>query len=50
MKSDKSYIFGIRNTGSGKTFDFHRLLLNLLDKINSKEAEKYVVLSNLIIR
>ena len=45
MKSDKSYILGIENTGNSKTSDFHRLLLNLSDKINSKESDKYVVLS-----
>ena len=38
MKSEKS-----------KTSAPHRLLLNLLDKINLKRSEKYVALSNLSI-
>ena len=29
--------------------DLHRLLLNLLDKINVKRSDKYVALSNLSI-
>ena len=32
-----------------KTSDSHRLLLNLADKINLKESDKYVALSNLSI-
>ena len=32
-----------------KTSDSHRLLLNLSDKINLKESDKYVALSNLSI-
>ena len=31
------------------TFDPHRLLLNLTDKINIKKSDKYVALSNLRI-
>ena len=30
--------------GNSKTFDPHRLLLNLLDKINLKRSDKYVAL------
>ena len=37
------------NSGNGKTSDPHRLLLNLLNKINLKRIDKYVVLSNLSI-
>ena len=37
------------NSGNSKTFDPHRLLLNLSDKINLKRSDKYVVLSNLSI-
>ena len=36
------------NTHS-KTSDFHRLLLNLSDKLNLKRSHKYVALSNLRI-
>ena len=32
-----------------KTSDPHRLLLNLLDKINLKRNDKYIALSNLSI-
>ena len=32
-----------------KTSDSHRLLLNLADKINLKQSDKYVALSNLSI-
>ena len=32
-----------------KIFDSHKLLLNLLDKINLKRSVKYVALSNLSI-
>ena len=31
------------------TFDFHRLLLNLIDKMDLKRSDKYVDLSNLNI-
>ena len=31
------------------TFDLHKLLLNLTDKINLKRSDKYVSLSNLVI-
>ena len=34
---------------NSKTSDSHKLLLNLLDKINLKRSRKYVALSNLII-
>ena len=37
------------NSGNSKTSDPHRLLLNLLDKINIKRSDKYVALSNLSI-
>ena len=37
------------NSGKGKTPDPHRLLLNLSDKINLKNSDKYVNLSNLSI-
>ena len=30
------------NSGNSKASDSHRLLLNLLDKINFKRSEKYV--------
>ena len=30
------------NSRNSKTFDPHRLLLNLTDKINSKRKDKYV--------
>ena len=32
---------------NSKTSDYHKLLLNLLDKINLKRSRKYVALSNL---
>ena len=35
------------NSENSKTFDPHRLLLNLSDKINLKRSDKYVALSNL---
>ena len=35
------------NSRNGKTFDSHRLLLNLSDKISLKRNGKYVALSNL---
>ena len=37
------------SSGNSKTFDSHRLLLNLSDKINLKRSDQYVVLSNLSI-
>ena len=37
------------NFENSKTSDHHRLLLNLLDKINLKRSDKYVALSNLSI-
>ena len=37
------------NSGNSKTFDPHRLLLNLSDKINLRRIYEYVVLSNLCI-
>ena len=35
------------NSGDNKTSESHRLLLNLLDKLNLKRSNKYVALSNL---
>ena len=35
------------NSGNSKTSDSHRLLINLVDKINLKRSNKYVALSNL---
>ena len=37
------------NSKNSKTSNSHRLLLNLLDKINLKRSDKYVALSNLNI-
>ena len=37
------------NSRNRKTFDPHRLLLNLSDKIDLKRSNKYVALSNLSI-
>ena len=37
-----------RNSGKSKTYDSHRLLLNLSDKINLKRCDKYIALSNLV--
>ena len=37
------------NSENSKTFDPHRLLLNLLDKLNPKKRDKYVALSSLRI-
>ena len=37
------------SSGNSKTFDPHRLLFNLLDKINLKTNDQYVALSNLSI-
>ena len=38
-----------KNSRNCKTLDPHRLLLNILDKINLKRSDKYVALSNLSI-
>ena len=37
------------NSENSKTFDSHRLLLNLSDKIDLKRSHKYVALVNLSI-
>ena len=37
------------NSENSKTYDPHRLLLNLTDKINLKRGDKYVALSNFSI-
>ena len=37
------------NSENSKTSDLHKLLLNLLDKINLKRIDKYVAVSNLNI-
>ena len=37
------------NSGNSKTSDPHRLLINLLNKINLKRSDKNVALSNLCI-
>ena len=37
------------NAENSKTYDPHRLLLNLTDKINLKRSDTYVALSNLRI-
>ena len=37
------------NSKNCKTFDPHRLLLNLTDKINLKRKDTYVAISNLSI-
>ena len=37
------------NSKNSKTSDPHRLLINLLDKINLKRSDKYVALSNFSI-
>ena len=37
------------NFGNKKISDPHRLLLNLVDKINLKRSDKYVAISNLSI-
>ena len=34
------------NSKNSKTSDPHRLLLNLIDKINLKRSDEYVALSN----
>ena len=38
-----------KNSENSKTSDPHRILLNLLDKINLERSDKYVALSNLSI-
>ena len=35
------------NSKNSEIFNLHRLLLNIIDKINSKKSDKYVALSNL---
>ena len=37
------------NSKNSKTFDLHRLLLNLTDKIDLRRKDKYITLSNLSI-
>ena len=37
------------NSGNSKTFDSHRLLLSLSDKIHLKRSDGYVSLSNVSI-
>ena len=37
------------NSENSKTYDPHRLLVNLTDKITLKRSDKYVALSNLSI-
>ena len=37
------------NSENSKTSDFHRLLLNLTDKIDLRRKDKYISLSNLSI-
>ena len=37
------------NSGNSKTSDYHRLLLNLSGKIDLKQSDKYVALSNFSI-
>ena len=39
----------LMNFGNKKISDPHRLLLNLVDKINLKRSDKYVAISNLSI-
>ena len=39
----------LMNSNSSKTFDSHRLLLNLSDETDLKRIDKYVELSNLSI-
>ena len=38
------------NSENSKTFESHRVLLNLADKINLTRSDKYVALSNLILQ
>ena len=37
------------NSENSKTFERHKLLLNLTDKLNLKRSDKYVALSNIKI-
>ena len=37
------------NSANNKIFNPHRLLLNLIDKINLKRSDKYITLSSLKI-
>ena len=37
------------NSENSKTFDPHRLLLNLTEKIDLRRKDKYIALSNLTI-
>ena len=37
------------NSENSKTFDPHRLLINLTDKINLKRSDKYIALAYLSI-
>ena len=37
------------NYGNSKTSNFHRLFLNLSDKINLKKSDKFIALLNLSI-
>ena len=37
------------NSENSQTFDPHRLLLNLTDKIDLRKKDKYIALSNLSI-
>lgn len=37
------------NSENIKTFDPHRLALNLADKIDLRQSDKYIVMSNLSI-
>ena len=46
MKQNGTIFMNFKNSG---TSDPHRLLLNLIDKINLKKSDKYVALSNLSI-
>ena len=39
----------IMDSGNSKTSDFHRLLLNLTDKITLKRSDKYIALSSFSI-
>ena len=36
----------LMNSGNSKTSEHHRILINLLDKINLKRSNKYVALSD----
>ena len=37
------------NSENSKTFDYHRLLLDLSDKIDLRRKDKYIAISNLSI-